>query len=91
MYKVLRRGDLDIKNSPIRRLASAASRAYFCMKGFCEGVAMVGGVIGLGAGIDGILSESGRERVCFPAISKVVSPNLPGNPFRGKVLGDDGK
>ena len=78
MRKVLKSGELDIKNSPIRRVASAASKGYFCFKGLCDGISVTGVGLGFCAGVDGILTNTGRDPLLFPMIARRLEPTLAG-------------
>ena len=63
-----RNGKLDVRNSPLDRLASFGVRLVACTKGVCDFGIGVGGAIGLGLGIDEILTYFGRE----PAFKNTV-------------------
>lgn len=58
-----RNGKLDVRNSPLDRLASLGVKLVACTKGVCDLGVSVGGAIGLGLGIDEILTHCGREPV----------------------------
>jgi hypothetical protein len=52
---LIKNKDLDVRNSPLDRLATLASRLIACAKGACDTAAPIGVSIGLMAGIDTIL------------------------------------
>jgi len=58
-----RNGKLDVRNSPLDRLGSLGVKLVACTKGVCDLGISVGGAIGLGLGIDEILTHFGREPV----------------------------
>lgn len=39
IYNAIKKGDLDIRNSPFDRLGSAMARVILCGKGFCDAIA----------------------------------------------------
>jgi hypothetical protein len=55
MYYLLRNGETEIRNSPLDKLASLASKLIVCVKGACDAVAPTGVAIGVLSGIDLIL------------------------------------
>lgn len=76
MYKTIKSDKLDVKNSPLDKLASLASRFIWCIKGSCEQLPNLGIGLGLGAALDQILENSGRDPVFMPflvnALNKVI-------------------
>lgn len=63
MYKVLKSDQLNIRNSPLHRVASLCSKLIFCAKGACDAVAPVGVTLGIMGGIDGIRQSKGLKPV----------------------------
>jgi hypothetical protein len=58
---ILKSDKLDVKNSPLDRLASLAAKALFCFKGACEAApasAAVGLTLGLMLGADEIINSA---------------------------------
>lgn len=55
MIKVLRGKDLEIRNSPLDRVASLAGKAIYCIKDGCENVQAIGISVGLLITMDAIL------------------------------------
>ena len=60
IIKILRSDELDIKNSPLDRLATLGAKAIMCAKGACEAAQPVGLGLGLMLGTDEIVKASGR-------------------------------
>jgi len=66
MLKILRSNELDIKNSPLDKLASMAARALFCLKNACDSAQPVGLTLGLLLGTDEILKGAKRDPIFTP-------------------------
>lgn len=45
IYKSIKSGKLDIRNSPFDRFSTSFSKAFLCAKGLCDTVAPVGAVL----------------------------------------------
>ena len=59
VFKVLRTDELDVKNSPLDRLASLTARVIFCAKGLCYVGAGTGSAVGSGVTLNAALVNSG--------------------------------
>jgi len=77
IYRLIKNGDLDVKNSPINRIASLASRLISCAKGACETAAPVGVTLGIMAGFDTMLEHKGRSPIFLPFLADVLIPDSP--------------
>lgn len=71
IYKILKSDKLDIKNSPLDRIATLAARAIFCAKGACEAASPVAAGLGLMIGIDTVIKEGGRDPIFTPFLAKL--------------------
>jgi hypothetical protein len=74
MYKVLKSDTLDVRNSPLNRFASMATRMLWCAKGFCDSVAPIGVAFGTMAGIDELRKAKGLEPVFLPFLADTIFP-----------------
>jgi hypothetical protein len=66
IIKLFKEGKLDIRNSPINRIASIMSKIIICVKGGCDVAASIGSLGALGIIGDEILKESGIEPIFIP-------------------------
>jgi len=73
IYKTIKSGKLDVKNSPIDKIASLAGKFILCIKGSCENLPHLGIGLGIGAGLDQILENSGREPVFMPFLGDMLN------------------
>jgi hypothetical protein len=69
--------DLDVRNSPLDKLATLASRLIACAKGACETAAPIGVSIGIMAGVDTMLEHKGRNPLFLPFIADILIPDSP--------------
>jgi len=74
MIKVLKSDDLDIRNSPLDRFASLATRIIWCSKGFCEVAAPIGVTYGGMAGLDELRKMKGLEPIFLPWLADIILP-----------------
>lgn len=51
-----RNGKFEVRNSPLNRLSTFSLKVYGCLKGVCEFGVVTGGLMGLGFGVDELLS-----------------------------------
>lgn len=77
IIKLLRSDELNIRNSPIDRLASLGAKAIMCAKGACEAAQPVGLGLGLMLGTDEILKSSGRDAMFSPLLGKGLNYIFP--------------
>ena len=75
MYKVLKNGDLEIRNSPFDRFATFAARLLWCSKGFCDVAAPIGITYGAMAGFDELRKIKGYEPIFLPFLANVLMPD----------------
>jgi len=76
-FLVFKSNKLEIRNSPLDKAASHLLKALVCAKGFCENVAIVGGLLGLGNYYDNILVDQGKEPIISPIIRKIIFADKP--------------
>ena len=77
IYKLINSEEVEIRNSPLDRLASMAVRTILCAKGLCVNAQLIGTAFGFMFGTDDILKASGREPIFMPYISTMVDKQLP--------------
>jgi len=65
---LLKSDELDIRNSPLDKFASLASKAILCLKGACEAGQPIGLTLGLMLGSDEILKAAGRDALFAPLL-----------------------
>ena len=78
MYKTLKSDKLDVKNSPIDRIATIAGKALWCIKGSCDQLPHLGLGLSLGAVTDQILENSGRDPVFMPFLGGLLNKVIGG-------------
>ena len=74
MIKVFKSGDLDVKNSPLDKLASTLARVIWCSKGLCDAAVPIGVAYGGLAGLDELRKAKGLEPFFIPLLAEVVLP-----------------
>ena len=67
--------DLEIRNSPLDKFATLASKLIFCIKGACDSAVPLGVALGVMAGFDTILEHKGKEPIFLPFIAEVILPD----------------
>ena len=75
MYRVFKKKELEVRNSPLDRFATMAGKLIFCAKGACDSAVPIGTAVGLMAGMDQLLEAKGREAIFFPFLAEVLLPN----------------
>jgi len=80
IYKILKSDELDIRNSPLDRFASAAARVLLCGKGFCQDIQPVGTALGIMLASDEILKAANRQPFFTPFLGNLVNMVFPGKP-----------
>jgi hypothetical protein len=75
IYKIMRSKDLEIRNSPLDKFATLASKLIFCVKGACDTAVPLGVALGVMAGFDTILEHKGKEPIFLPFIAEVILPD----------------
>ena len=79
IYKILYTDSLDIRNSPLDKLASIFTRGLFCIKGACEGGIFFGTVLGTGIAYDWALESANKEKVFAPLVGGFITKLLGSN------------
>jgi hypothetical protein len=72
IYSSIKKGDLDVRNSPLDRYASLFSKLLLCLKGSCEVVAGSGVALGVFTGIDTLLEHKGRDPIFMPFLANLM-------------------
>nr|YP_009936103.1 hypothetical protein [Sanghuangporus vaninii]YP_010714101.1 hypothetical protein P2X57_mgp01 [Fuscoporia gilva]QNS39945.1 hypothetical protein [Sanghuangporus vaninii]WDD39664.1 hypothetical protein [Fuscoporia gilva] len=75
--KLLKSDKLDIRNSPLSRLATFCSKIVLCAKGACETAAPIGSVLGFMGGIDAIRQSKGHEPIFLPLLGNIFMKDSP--------------
>lgn len=73
IYKLLKSDKLDVKNSPIDKLASIAGKTLLCIKGSCDQLPHIGLGLSIGAVTDQILENSGRDPIFMPFLGNMLN------------------
>ena len=77
---MIQKGDLDIKNSPIDRLASLAAKLILCVKGSCDAIQPLATPLAIMLGVDTVLKESNREPIFSPYFATILDKFSPSTP-----------
>jgi len=85
MIKILKSNELDIRNSPLDRLAVLGARALFCLKNACDSAQPIGLTLGLLLGTDEILKGAKREPIFTPFLGSILNTILPENLSKDSV------
>ena len=85
MIKILKSNELDIRNSPLDKLALLGARALFCLKNACDSAQPVGLTLGLLLGTDEILKGAKREPIFSPFLGGILNSILPEDLSRDSV------
>jgi hypothetical protein len=75
IYKIMKSKDLEIRNSPLDKFATLASKLIFCVKGACDTAVPLGVALGVMAGFDTILEHKGKEPIFLPFIAEITLPD----------------
>lgn len=70
-------GQLDIRNSPLQRLATLTGKALMCLKGACDSAQPIGLTLGLMLGTDEILKNANREPLFGPFLGSALNAVFP--------------
>jgi hypothetical protein len=79
IIKLIKSDKLDIKNSPLDKLATLGARALLCFKGACESAQPIGLTLGLMLGTDEILKGVKRDPIFAPFLGGILNTVLPEN------------
>lgn len=85
--KVLKSDKLDVKNSPVDKLASAAGKILYCWKYGCQAGSAGLGLVGTSFLIDSMLEAGNQEKIFTPIIGKGVNFFVKGRPADEILLG----
>lgn len=84
---VLRSGKLEVKNSPIDKLAGAAGKLLYCWKYGCQAGSAGLGLVGTSFLIDSMLEAGNQDKVFTPLIGRGVNFFVNGRPADDILLG----
>jgi hypothetical protein len=88
IISLLKTDKLDIRNSPLNRLATLGAKALLCLKGTCEAAQPLGITLGLMISTDTLLKEANREPIFTPllagALNKILS--VPCQPSTSQMI-----
>lgn len=68
---------LEVRNSPLDRIASLAVKAIACLKGACDQAQPAGNILGLMVGTDAILTAANQDPIFTPFLASIVNKVLP--------------
>lgn len=77
MIKILKSDKLEVRNSPLDRLAFLSARALWCFKTSCEAAPNIGLGLGLMVSTDEILKYADVEPVFGPFLGSMLKTVLP--------------
>lgn len=77
IIKVLGTDELEVRNSPLDRLASLTARVIFCAKGLCIAGATTSTVVGAGLALDAGLINTDHDPVFSPLFVDFLKTILP--------------
>ena len=84
---VLRSNKLEVKNSPIDKLAGTAGKLLYCWKYGCQAGSASLGLVGTSFLIDSMLEAGNQEKIFTPLIGKGVKFFVKGKPADEILLG----
>ena len=84
MYKTIKSDKLDVKNSPVDKIATLAGKFLWCIKGSCDQLPHLGLGLSLGAVTDQILENSGRDPIFMPFLGNMLNKMI-GNETVGNI------
>lgn len=77
MYKVLKSKELEIRNSPLDRLAGLFTKLLFCAKGVCDYAPIIGSATTGLIIADSILEAKGKRGIFIPYLAEIILPDSP--------------
>ena len=86
VFKLLKSDALEVKNSPLDRIATFGARLVLCLKGSCEAAQPIGVALGLALGTDEIFKSAGREPVFAPLLGKTLNAVLANKKGNGESV-----
>jgi len=81
--KIFKSDKLEVRNSPLDRLAYLSAKALYCFKVGCEAAPHLGLALGLMVGADEILKNADQNPVFMPLLGGVLKNILPNNNTQG--------
>ena len=89
--KLFKNKELDVRNSPLDRLASLTVKALVCLKNGCEVAQPIGLMLGLLLGTDEILKAADRQTIFAPFLGNIINIVLPDNVLQdsSKLINND--
>ena len=88
IYRTLKSEKLDIKNSPLDKLARLSARLILCAKGVCDQAQPVGVAMGIMLGIDTALEKSEHKAIFGPILGSMFKTILPRDEQVEKKISD---
>jgi len=85
--RVLRSNQLEVRNSPIDKLAGTAGKLLYCWKYGCQAGSAGLGLVGTSFLIDSMLEAGNQEKIFTPLIGKGVKFFVRGRPADEILLG----
>jgi hypothetical protein len=85
--KVLKSDKLEVRNSPIDKLASATGKILYCWKYGCQAGSAGLGLVGTSFLIDSMLEAGNQEKIFTPLIGQCVNFFVKGRPADDILLG----
>lgn len=79
MIRVLKSDQLEVRNSPLDRLAFLSAKAIYCFKIGCDAAPHVGLALGLMVGADEILKNAEHKPIFMPILGGIAKTLLPTN------------
>lgn len=89
MIKVWRRGELEVRNSPLDKFASSAAKLLISLKVGCVVGSAGLGFVGSGFLIDQVLEAGGQKKIFTPLIGKGVYFLVNGQPMQSRSMADE--
>lgn len=77
IYFLWKSGAYDVRNSPLDRFASFATKLITCVKGSCDAIMPIGTAAGIMAAYDSVLEFNGDEPFFKPIIAKYITTDNP--------------
>ena len=85
--RVLRSNKLEVKNSPVDKLATAVGKILYCWKYGCQAGSAGLGLVGTSFLIDSMLEAGNQEKIFTPLIGKGINFFVKGRPADEILLG----
>lgn len=72
---ILSSSEVEVRNSPLDKIATLTIKAILCAKGICEITAPIGGLLGGMSAADALLEHKGRPAIFLPFIANIIIPD----------------